>query len=72
MVAEPRARSVRRGHMDDHTRITLLEDDQDVHELAQRDVANKLDKVLNRLMWTAIGFAGSTILLAVNIIYQTR
>jgi hypothetical protein len=64
------SRSVRRNHYDDHTRMTLLEDDLDVLEAAQAEVSAKLDRVIRWLVTGAISFSFTAILLGVNIAYN--
>lgn len=70
MAHEPRA--VKRAKYDDHTRVTLLEDDADTHERELHEFGGKLDSIRNWLVTGAITFAGSAILLGINIALHLR
>jgi len=66
-MAMRQSRSERRAQYDEHTRITLLEDDADLGETRQERVEGKLDSIRNWLITGAISFAFSAVLLGVNI-----
>ncbi len=60
-------RSQRRDSYDDHTRVTLLEDDADTMEAMIRAASDKLDTIIKWLVVGAISFSTTAILLGVNI-----
>lgn len=64
-LRDPRAE--RRKAYDDHTRITLLEDDADQAEATQARIESKLDGIRTMLVTGAVTFAASAILLGINI-----
>ena len=64
---ERQSRSERRQAYDEHTRITLLEDDQDMSDVRQLAIEMKLDQIRTWLVAGAISFASSAILLGINI-----
>jgi len=65
-------RAGKRERYDDHTRVTLLEDDADTCERNFHELAGKLDSFRNWLMTGAITFAFSAILLGVNVALQMQ
>lgn len=71
-MAMRETRSVRRDGFDDHTRITLAEDDIDEQERRQGRIEGKLDRVTTWLITGAISFGFSAILLSANIAITLR
>lgn len=63
-------RTEKRTGYDDHTRITLLENDADEAEERQERIEKKLDTIRNWLLTGAITFGSSAVLLAANIVIQ--
>lgn len=67
-----RPRSESRAHIDDHTRVTLLEDDADNQERRQARFEAKIDSIKNWLVTGAITFGVSAVLLGINAAMQLR
>ena len=63
-------RAVKRDKYDDHTRLTLLEDDADGHERDIRTLTGKLDSIRNWLVTGTITLGGGAILLGINVALQ--
>lgn len=57
---------------DDHTRVTLLEDDSDMLEEALRVSSDKFDALIRWLVVGAISFSTSAVLLGLNIALHFR
>lgn len=67
-MAARQSRSERRSHYDDHTRITLSEDDMDVSELRHESIEGKLNALIMLAIANVAAFGGATLLLALNIV----
>lgn len=66
------ARAERRKQFDDHTRMTLAEDDLDRFEAAMTRQDGKLDSIRNLLFASLITFCTSAVLLAMNIVLERQ
>ena len=63
-------RSARRNLYDDHTRITLLEDDADDTDSAIDHLRDEMKAQTRVLMGILVSVATAAVLLAINIVVQ--